>query len=255
MDVRASLLGISIPLASLQEITEKSVGAIAAGSEPLTFVCANPHSLVEAQKDLDFFRALKCADLIVADGVGVTVMARISNISIGPRITGADYFFSLMTSLNESGGGRVFFFGSSQHVLDLISQRFVKTFPSLELCGVLSPPFGLWSEDENQRMIEQINAAKPDVLWVGMTAPKQEKWVEANRTKLSASVIGSIGAVFDFFAGTYPRAPDWMCQLGIEFVYRLLKEPKRMWRRNFISTPHFISLVVKRHILDCENRA
>ena len=131
--------------------------------------------------------------------------------------------------------------------MDLIAERFAHEYPELELAGILSPPFSQWSATENNAMVAQINAARPDVLWVGMTAPKQEKWVQENRERLKVPVIGSIGAVFDFYAGTYPRAPQWMCGLGIEWLFRLVKEPRRMWRRNFISTPKFVALVLLRH--------
>ena len=98
-------------------------------------------------------------------------------------------------------------------------------------------------------MIRLINDAQPDVLWVGMTAPKQETWVQTNRKRLRVPVIGSIGAVFDFYAGTHPRSPRWICRLGLEWVYRFVREPRRMWRRNFVSAPKFIGLIVWRHIL------
>lgn len=187
--------------------------------------------------------------MVVADGIGVTVMARLVGVPIGPRITGTDYFHAVLGALQQRGGGRVFFFGSSQQVLDLIVKRFVADFPSLTLCGTLSPPFGEWSDEENRRMVQVINEAKPDVLWVGMTAPKQEKWVEFNRRELNAPMIGSIGAVFDFYAGTYSRAPQWMCRMGLEWAYRFLLEPRRMWRRNFLSAPRFVWLVLRYHTL------
>ena len=98
-------------------------------------------------------------------------------------------------------------------------------------------------------MVATINRANPDVLWVGMTAPKQEKWVEENRRQLHAAVIASIGAVFDFYAGANPRAPQWMCRLGIEWLHRLVRQPRRMWRRTFISAPKFVALVIWRHVL------
>jgi N-acetylglucosaminyldiphosphoundecaprenol N-acetyl-beta-D-mannosaminyltransferase len=98
-------------------------------------------------------------------------------------------------------------------------------------------------------MVASINDADPDLLWVGMTAPKQEKWVEENRHRLHAAVIASIGAVFDFYAGVNPRAPQWMCKLGIEWLHRLVREPRRMWRRTFISAPKFVALVIWRHLL------
>ncbi len=97
-------------------------------------------------------------------------------------------------------------------------------------------------------MIATINEAEPDVLWVGMTAPKQEKWVHANVDSLNARVIGSVGAVFDFFAGTAPRAPQWMCSLGLEWLHRLAREPRRMWRRIFVSTPVFVRKVLAQHV-------
>lgn len=98
-------------------------------------------------------------------------------------------------------------------------------------------------------MVQVINDAKPDVLWVGMTAPKQEKWVEGNRRQLNAPVIGSIGAVFDFYAGTCARAPQLVCRMGLEWIYRLMMEPGRMWRRSFISSPIFVWLMIRRHVL------
>jgi N-acetylglucosaminyldiphosphoundecaprenol N-acetyl-beta-D-mannosaminyltransferase len=139
----------------------------------------------------------------------------------------------------------VFFFGSSQKVLDLIAQRLKQDYPTITLCGAISPPFGAWSELQNTQYIQQVNKEKPDLLWVGMTAPKQEKWVRDNAAQLQVPVIGSIGAVFDFFAGTYPRAPQWMINSGLEWFYRFVKEPKRM----FVSNPKFVWLVLWRHVL------
>ena len=170
-------------------------------------------------------------------------------VQIGPRITGTDYFQAVLNALQQRGDGRVFFFGSSQRVLDLIAKRFANDFPALTLCGTLSPPFGSWSDEENRRMVQVINDAKPDVLWVGMTAPKQEKWVEENRRNLNVPVIGSIGAVFDFYAGTYARAPQLICRIGLEWAYRFILEPRRMWQRNCVSAPKFIWLVFSRHVL------
>jgi N-acetylglucosaminyldiphosphoundecaprenol N-acetyl-beta-D-mannosaminyltransferase len=251
MDARDAgiFLGIPIDRKNLAEVTEEALEAINRRMSQRVFVCANPHSLVVAQYDLGLQSALTQANLVVADGVGVTVMAKLAGLQIGPRITGTDYFQSVLNSLQQRGGGRIFFFGSSQRVLDLIAKRFVVDFPSLILCGIFSPPFGSWNDEENRRMVQMINDAKPDVLWVGMTAPKQEKWVEENRHNLTVPVIGSIGAVFDFYAGTYSRAPQWICQIGLEWAFRFLLEPRRMWQRNCVSAPKFLWLVLRRHVL------
>lgn len=243
-----TLLGIPIDRKSLTDMVQESMYAVDRKITQRVFACANPHSLVVAQQDADFHSALTHADFVVVDGVGASLMARFVGIQIGPRITGTDYFLGVLNALQQRGGGRVFFFGSSQHVLNLIAQRFARDFPSLTLCGALSPPFGTWNEMENHRMVQAINDAQPDVLWVGMTAPKQEKWVEANRRQLTVPIIGSIGAVFDFYAGTYSRAPKWVCDIGLEWAYRFILEPRRMWRRNFVSAPKFVWLVLRHHI-------
>jgi N-acetylglucosaminyldiphosphoundecaprenol N-acetyl-beta-D-mannosaminyltransferase len=247
------LLDIPIDRKTLPEITEESLQAIEGNVSQRVFACANPHSLVVAQGDPNFRSALTHADFVVADGVGVSWMARWTGIEIGPRITGTDYFQSVLGALQERGSGRIFFFGSSPRVLDLIAKRIAADYPALTLCGTLSPPFGSWSEEANRRMVQIINEAKPDVLWVGMTAPKQEKWVEENRRQVNASVIGSIGAVFDFYAGTYPRAPQWICRMGFEWAYRFMREPRRMWQRNMVSAPRFVWLVLSWYGLGIKN--
>lgn len=244
-----ALLGVQIDRKSLGTATADALAAIERRNPPVIFACANPHSLASAQADPAFKSVLNNASLVVADGVGVTIMAKFAGVKIGPRITGTDYYLSVMAALEKRGAGKVFFFGSSRSVLNLISERMQREFPRLKLCGVLSPPFRSWSAEENTAMVASINDADPDLLWVGMTAPKQEKWVEENRHRLHAAVIASIGAVFDFYAGVNPRAPQWMCKLGIEWLHRLVREPRRMWRRTFISAPKFVALVIWRHLL------
>jgi len=242
------LLGIPIDRKDLHQITADTLCAVDRRLSQRIFVCANPHSLVVAQGDIEFQSALKHANVVVVDGIGAAVMARAVGIHIGRRLTGTDYFQAVMRALQRRGRGRIFFFGSSRKVLNLIAERAASEFPSLTVCGTLSPPFGPWSDEENRRMVATINAAKPDILWVGMTAPKQEKWVEANRWRLHVPVIGSIGAVFDFYAGTYGRAPRWICRIGLEWAYRFMLEPRRMWKRNLVSAPTFVWLVLKRHL-------
>lgn len=243
-------MGVPVSRKSLATLIDETLTAIEKKHARIVFACANPHSMVVAQQDGEFMRAFHGAHQVVADGIGVVMMARMTGVKVGPRITGMDYFMSLMYALNMRRGTRVFFFGSSTHVLELISRRMAKDFPALVLCGMLSPPFRPWTDEEDERFIEIINAAQPDVLWVGMTAPKQEKWVDKNRARISASVIASIGAVFDFYAGTQPRAPLWARSMGMEWLYRLFREPRRMWRRELISPPKFVFLVLYRRLLD-----
>ncbi len=241
--IDTTLLGVKIGTTSLDTLTDHAMQAIGGKREQIAFACANPHSLVEAVRDIEFRDALNQSEQVVADGIGVVLTGRLVGAPVEPRITGADYFHSVMSALEARGGGRVFFMGSTPGVLDRIQRRAAKEFPNLKI-GVHSPPFGEWSPDQRQAVIDAINDFDPDVLWVGMTAPKQEKWVHANRSRLNAAVIGSIGAVFDFYAETHPRAPGWMHNNGLEWLYRLLREPRRMWRRNFVSAPKFLWLVL-----------
>jgi N-acetylglucosaminyldiphosphoundecaprenol N-acetyl-beta-D-mannosaminyltransferase len=236
------LLGVRIEARSLPDLVMAAQTAIANSGEPFIFACANPHSLVVARTDAAFREALDTASAVVADGVGCQWGAALSGVSIGPRITGSDFFVSIMATLNRDGG-RAFFFGSSDTVLGQLAARVKRDFPRVAI-AMLSPPFRPWSDEENRQMIEEIRRFKPDVLWVGMTAPKQEKWAASNAAQLEVPVIGSIGAVFDYYAGVTHRAPQWVCNLGLEWLYRLPREPKRLWKRTFVSAPAFLWFVV-----------
>jgi N-acetylglucosaminyldiphosphoundecaprenol N-acetyl-beta-D-mannosaminyltransferase len=240
------MLGVRIGSRTLNEILSACETAVRDRRDPFVFACANPHSLVVARSDSEFRDALARASAVVADGVGCTLAATLAGVSVGPRITGSDFFVAIMNSLNRTGG-RAFFFGSNTQVLAKLTERVGRDFPHVETTS-LSPPYGPWSEEENRLMIDGICEFMPDVLWVGMTAPKQEKWVFANEAKLGVPVIGSIGAVFDYYAGVTKRAPQWICDLGLEWLYRLPREPRRLWRRTMISAPLFLWLIFRERI-------
>ena len=143
----------------------------------------------------------------------------------------------------------VMFMGSSQKVLDLIVKRAAEVYPHLKIV-TYSPPYKPeFSEEDNKAIVEAINAADPDLLWIGMTAPKQEKWTYSHWNELNIHChVGTIGAVFDFFAGTVERAPIWWQRHGLEWLYRLLKEPKRMWRRYIIGNTLFLWNMLKEKV-------
>lgn len=250
-----ALLGFELNKRSVGEICAESVDKALILHEQTVFACANPHSLCVGGEDIAFRAALAESDMLVTDGVGLSAVAKVMGIDVGPRIAGFDFFSGCHHALSEQSAkigrkGRVAFFGSSEQVLAKIKQRFEIDYPHLEICAAISPPFGDWDEASNQTMLDELAASQPDIVWVGMTAPKQEKWVQANRAKLPACVLGSIGAVFDFYAGTYERAPEWACKAGIEWLFRLVKEPRRMWRRTVVSFPVFVWLVLRYHFFN-----
>jgi N-acetylglucosaminyldiphosphoundecaprenol N-acetyl-beta-D-mannosaminyltransferase len=211
--------------------------------------CANPHSLVQARRDPAFARALQHADMLVPDGVGIVLASRILGGAIRNRITGSDVFLQLSRRMNTHGGMSCFFLGSTEKNLGRIQRKFASEFPRVALAGTFSPPFKpVFDEADNRHMIEAVNDARPDVLWVGMTAPKQEKWIHQHRDMLQVKLIAAVGAVFDFYVGTVKRSPPWFLDHGLEWLPRLIQEPTRLWRRNFISTPLFLAMIVKDRI-------
>ena len=207
----------------------------------------NAHSFNTAKKDQLFADALTNGDVLIPDGVSIVKACKWIKAKSQPkeRIAGWDLFSFEMNNL-EKRGGTVMFMGSSQKVLDLIVKRAAVDYPHLKVV-TYSPPYKPeFSDEDNKAIIDAINAANPDLLWIGMTAPKQEKWTYSHWDELNIHChVGTIGAVFDFFAGTVERAPIWWQEHGLEWLYRLIKEPKRMWRRYIICNSLFLWNMVK----------
>lgn len=214
----------------------------------------NAHSYNTARKDQLFAEALTQGDVLIPDGVSIVKACKWIHAKSLPkeRIAGWDLFEFEMNKLEceergvkgeESNSSKktVMFMGSSQKVLDLIVKRAAEVYPHLKVV-TYSPPYKPeFSDEDNRAIIDAINAANPDLLWIGMTAPKQEKWTYSHWDELDIHChVGTIGAVFDFFAGTVERAPMWWQRHGLEWLYRLLKEPKRMWRRYIIGNALFL---------------
>lgn len=207
----------------------------------------NAHSYNTALKDDFFAEALMRGDALIPDGASIVMACRKLKAKSQPkeRIAGWDLFTMEMERLNRKGG-TCFFMGSSEKVLKLIREKGKTVYPNIRI-ETYSPPYKPeFSEAENREIIEAINRANPDLLWIGMTAPKQEKWAYRHWNELHIHChCGTIGAVFDFFAGTMERAPMWWQEHSLEWLYRLIKEPKRMWRRYIIGNTLFIRNVMR----------
>lgn len=239
-------LDYSLVAGSSNECCDDIAETIATTNEPRWFACLNPHSHVVAKDDPAFSKALHAADWLVPDGAGVVLASRFLGCKVHERITGSDVFYGLHDRLNRQGGGSIFFLGSTKEILAEIRQRMAVDYPNLRVAGTFSPPYKPeFTPAELDEMIAAINDAKPDVLWVGMTAPKQEKWIHQNRHRLQVKFIGAIGAVFDFYAGRVKRSHPIYQKLGLEWLPRLLQEPRRLWRRMFVSAPLFVAEVFK----------
>ena len=202
--------------------------------------CLNVHSYVVAKDDVAFGKALRSANWLVPDGIAMVWSSRMMGRQIAERITGPDVFDGIMTALNQRGGS-VFFLGSTEHNLSQISKRLTKDYPNVRLAGTYSPPFNpKFTDAELNAMVNAVAGSGADVLWVGMTAPKQEKWIAANYQRLPVKYAGAIGAVFDFYSGQLQRANPRIQKLGLEWLHRLIMQPRRHWRRIAYSIPRFL---------------
>lgn len=216
----------------------------------------NAHSFNVAQKDELFAEALMKGDYLIPDGASIVKACRWLKAKSQPieRIAGWDLFSFEMEKLEKESEKRtvnserlkVMFMGSSEKVLALIRERAAVDYPHLDVL-TYSPPYKPdFSDEDNAAIIKAVNDTNPDLLWIGITAPKQEKWTYAHWNELRIHChVGTIGAVFDFYAGTAKRAPIWWQEHSIEWLYRLIKEPNRMWKRYLIGNLLFLYHIVK----------
>lgn len=199
----------------------------------------NPHSYITAKNDNLFKQSLQDSNILIPDGSGIVLAAKQIYKSSVKKIAGADLHFYLLQELNKNKG-KVFYMGASMETLEKITKRIKSEFPNIVM-DCYSPPFKeKFTDEENKIITDKINKFRPDILFVGMTAPKQEKWLFEHKDKLDFKIASSIGAVFDFYAGTVERPGQFWIDMQLEWLGRLLKEPRRMWKRNFVSTPLFL---------------
>ncbi len=249
--MKAKVLGYRVDANSAGGFADVIMAELArsAGSAEVNrawLACLNPHSYAVALEDQAFLEALRSADWLIPDGVGVVLAGRVLGASIPERVTGSDIFYGLHQRMNAAGGFSVFFLGASEETLALIRARMAVDYPAIRVAGTYSPPFKPeYSTAELDEMITAVNAARPDVLWVGMTAPKQEKWIFQNLHRLDVKFAGAVGAVFDFYVGKVKRSHPVFQDMGLEWLPRLLRQPVRLWRRTFVSAPIFVWHVVR----------
>ncbi len=234
--------GISVCALQMEEIADY----ILSSERQVVISTLSMPMLGVIKKNMEYKNALRNSEIILPDGIGIVILSKIfkGKHSIKKRITGPDFFLFFNRIANEKKLS-YFFMGSTEETLSKIRGRLDKEWPNVKVSGVLSPPFGQWSDEVNKKIIENINKAKPDVLWIAMTAPKQEIWVSKNRERLKVKIIASIGAAFDFYAGNKKRAPLFFQNLGLEWLYRTMQEPIRMGRRYLKGLPAFICFLFK----------
>ncbi len=209
-------------------------------------VCITPvNSVLAAIKDPEVLNIYNNAEIVLCDGMPIKWASSFLNTPIQERITGLDLLPDLV-ELCAKNNFSVFLLGASPGVGDKLKQTIYQHYPNCKVVGVYVPPFmKVFSGEENDKMIAAVNEAAPDVLLVSLTAPKQDIWIAQNKNLLNASVQVGIGGAFEVMAGLAKRAPKWMQSAGLEWLFRFIQEPKRLFRRYFIEAPLFIPLVIK----------
>jgi len=197
------------------------------------------HGVVEAQDDAAFKNILNGAFLCTPDGMPMVWAGRLRGHREMSRVYGPDLMLDVC-AWSESSGCRHFFYGGSEGVAELLAQKLKARFPKLEVCGTFTPPFRPLSAEEVAGLQQQITAAMPDILWVGLSTPKQEKFMAEYLPKLDVTLMIGVGAAFDFHSGRVRQAPRWMQRSGLEWFYRLCCEPRRLAKRYFRNNPLFV---------------
>ncbi len=186
----------------------------------------NPYCVTLCRTDSGMRRAVEMADLTLPDGVGITIAARLNGYPHRGRVAGPN----LMLKLCDWGrkyNYRHYFYGGAEGIAEKLADRLIKIYPGLIVAGTYCPPFRQLTEEEDRAVVEQINRAKPDIVWVGLGAPKQEKWMAEHQSKIKGSVLIGVGRAFDFNSGNFKRAPELVCKLGLEWLHCNIFQPRR----------------------------
>ena len=221
--------------------TEEAVLHVARHIKELSgkYICfSNVHTVVMAKEHKEYRDVLNDAAIVFADGTPIAAQQQKNGYDLAERIAGPD-FMEHMFRLTADGSLSHFFYGSSQETLDALADNLGKRYPGLDIRGMYSPPFRALSEEEDTADVEMLNASGADIIWIGLGAPKQEKWMWDHKDRVNGVMMG-VGAGFDFHAGTIRRAPQWIQKLGFEWLYRLFQDPKRLIGRYFVTNAKYI---------------
>jgi N-acetylglucosaminyldiphosphoundecaprenol N-acetyl-beta-D-mannosaminyltransferase len=241
---RAELLDLPFDVETMQSAVDRCLAWCAEPRAPHTVITANSGILCMMRSDLELRRACLAGDLIVADGMSIVWTSRMTEAPFPERVAGVD----LMARLLEAGGERglsAYFLGAKAQVVARLAEVCKERFPGLKVAGYRDGYFG---PDQHEAIVEDIRANKPHLLFVGMPTPFKEVWCERHRDRLDVPVIMGVGGSFDVIAGHVRRAPLWMQRIGMEWSWRLLMEPRKMWKRYLVTNTQFV-LLASREVL------
>jgi N-acetylglucosaminyldiphosphoundecaprenol N-acetyl-beta-D-mannosaminyltransferase len=245
---RVPILGVSVSAIDLEGALSSIDGWIATRTP--AYVCVSGvHGVMESQRDEALREIHNAAGLVTPDGMPLVWVSRLKGHPHVERVYGPDLMLAMCERSLESGF-RHFLYGGTPEIVELLARRLRQRFPRLEIAGTLSPPFRPMSAEEDALAVEQIREARPDIVWVGLSTPKQERWMAEHVGRCGSAVLVGVGAAFDFHAGVKRQAPKWMQRSGLEWLFRLSTEPRRLARRYLVNNPAFVYRIVSELIAE-----
>jgi N-acetylglucosaminyldiphosphoundecaprenol N-acetyl-beta-D-mannosaminyltransferase len=239
---RTNVLGVGISAVNLETAVARIADWIS--NREKHYVCVTGvHGVMESQYDRELKAIHNAAGMVTPDGMPMVWLSQMGGAHYVGRVYGPDLMLELCRASVQANYSH-FFYGGAEGIADLLSTRLKEQFPGLNVVGTWTPPFRPLTEAEDIELVEKVNSLQPDIVWVGLSTPKQERFMAAHIGRLDAPVMIGVGAAFDFHAGLKKQAPVWMQRSGLEWVFRLVTEPKRLWRRYLTNNPRFVLLVL-----------
>jgi len=241
---RVDVLGVGVSAVDMTGAVSQVLGWIERGESQ--YVCVTGvHGVMEAQTDPELLRIHNESGLTTPDGMPMVWCSHRAGAEHVERVYGPDLMLEIL-AVAARRGWTSFLYGGKEGVPELLADRLRERFPDLQIVGTYSPPFRELTDEEADDIVDRINKTKPNLVWVGLSTPKQEHWMARHIDRLDANALLGVGAAFDIHAGLLPQAPPWMQRRGLEWLYRLVKEPRRLWRRYLGNNPRFVARILRR---------
>ncbi len=238
MDPRCRVLGVGVSPTNIPSSVQTIEGWIARREH--RYVCVTGvHGVMESQQDVRLKQIHNAAGMVTPDGMPMVWLSKLHGFKDVTRVYGPD-LMAAVCARSTTQGQRHFLYGGAEGVADLLKQKLEGRFPGIRIVGTYCPPFRPLTDEEDRDLIAMIDASGADIVWVGLSTPKQERWMSAHTGKVKAPVLVGVGAAFDFHAGLKRQAPSWIQKIGMEWFFRLVTEPKRLWKRYLRNNPLFI---------------
>jgi N-acetylglucosaminyldiphosphoundecaprenol N-acetyl-beta-D-mannosaminyltransferase len=234
---RVDVLGIHVSVTDMEHTVGTFARWIDAGVRHLVCV-SDMNALLHARADSELTKVYNTSGMTLPDGMPLVWAGKKAGFDQMERVCGPDLIERVMAEAEQRGWSQ-YFYGGADGVAEQLRDTFTARHPGLKVAGVYSPPYRALSAEEDAAIVDKLNEAKPDIIWIGLGAPKQERWMAEHRDRLDAAILIGVGAAFDFHTGRLDRAPGWMQKAGLEWSYRLYKEPRRLWRRYVLGIPRF----------------